>query len=50
MFEAMLAIVAYGSVVAAIVLFMRNRRSDCNQECDQGRKCDCDCTNNQDLK
>lgn len=42
MFEAMLAIVAYGSVVVAIVLFMRSGYSDCNQDCIQGRRCDCD--------
>lgn len=40
--EYLLAAIAYGAVVAAIVIFCRGSKSGCGQDCNQGRNCDCD--------
>lgn len=40
--EILLAIIAYAAVIASIVIFCRGVNGDCNQDCNQGRKCDCD--------
>lgn len=40
MIELIFAIIAYGSVIAAIVIFARGATS-CGQDCDQGRECNC---------
>lgn len=41
MIEYLLVLLAYGSIAAAIVIFLRDP-TDCNQDCNQGRDCDCD--------
>lgn len=40
MIEYLLVLLAYGSIAAAIVIFLRGA-TDCNQDCNQGRNCDC---------
>ena len=37
----LLALIAYVAIVAAIMIFCQGV-SDCNQDCNQGRDCDCD--------
>lgn len=36
----LLTFIAYGAIIVAIVLFVKEN-TDCNQECRQGRDCDC---------
>lgn len=40
--EILLAVVAYGAIVVSVVLFCKNIHDNCNQDCRQGRDCDCD--------
>lgn len=35
-------VIAYAAIIAVIVIVMRNTRNNCNQDCQQGRDCDCD--------
>lgn len=42
MLENILAAIAYGAIILAIVIFLKGSGSDCTQECNQGRSCDCD--------
>lgn len=40
-----LALVAYAAIITAIVIFVKGARlenNSCNQDCNQGRKCDCE--------
>lgn len=39
--EVVLAVIAYGAIMAAIVLYARSGLDECSQDCDQGRNCDC---------
>ena len=45
--EIVLALIAYSAIIAVIVIFCQGVRSNCNQDCRQGR--DCDCTNEDDM-
>lgn len=41
MFEYILAGLAYGAIIVAVILFLKGSDSNCTQECNQGRTCDC---------
>lgn len=39
----LLALIAYAAIITAVVIFVRGPFDNkCNQECNQGRDCDCD--------
>lgn len=44
MIECALAVIAYGALITAVVLFIKGAQLEgkCNRDCNQGRKCDCE--------
>ena len=42
MIEWILTFIAYGAIILAIVLYFKDKHTECNQNCRQGRNCNCE--------